>query len=562
MLRSLEIRNYLLVRELKLEFSPGLTVITGETGAGKSMIAGALDVVLGTKFPRDCVASYGERAVIEAVLLKPTGALPESLEINDASNNEWIVRREVSRQGRTRSFVNDAPVSADALLQLRSRWADFHGQREHQFLFDPNRQLEFLDIFAGSVDEAAAVSDLYAKRQQVSRELRDLQAKLSAQLKERALLSYQLEEIEKLGLKSGEEAEIEGRMRKLESAERLAADAAKLLEITSDGDAALLVLSGQARNLAQGIAKIDPQFEDLARAFGEVDVQIKDLAHSLQHYASSIVMDEAELGRLRDRRGTLWTLKRKHGLSVEQILERAGEIKSIIQQIEKFERDQERLDADARNIGVELVKLARALSEKRKLSSRRLTKEIMTRLPPLGFADPRFEIQLQSPEDDTSANSVGERGFDRIQFLFAPNPGSKLQSISEVASGGESSRVTLAIKSALAHRTLHPLLVYDEVDIGISGKVADQVGIAIESLAKRHQVLVVTHLAQIAARADHHLLVSKDIHRNETVTSARFLAQRERVEAIASLIAGLNVTEKARASASELLRASGKLQTV
>ncbi len=560
MLRSLYIRNYLLVRELRLEFASGLTAITGETGAGKSMIIGALDVSLGARFPKDSIGPHGDRAVIEVTFARPKSILASAVESDDLELDEWIIRREIAAQGRTRSFFNDRPVSSDTILMLRGILADFHGQREHQSLFDLGRQLQFLDAFAGVSDHTRELSEMYHQRSTLMKEATSGSKALAAQVKERALLTYQLEEIERLGLKSGEEEEIELRLAKLEGAEKLAAESARLLEVTGEGETSIVQLCGQAKHIALGIAKIDREFELTAQTFADLASQAKDLAYTIRQYADALSTDEGELEKLRERRSVLWNLKRKHGLSVDEILARSGEIKQLLVDIERLEQSQAEIDVKLKALNGELLKSAKTLSMARHKAASQMATLVTKRLEPLGFPAPQFDLNLTTHENP-GADDVGENGIDELGFLFAANPGTKLQPIANVASGGESSRVTLAIKSVLAQTMAFPLLVYDEVDIGISGKVADQVGAAIAKLAESHQILAVTHLPQIAARAEFQLMVSKESSQNGSVTSAHFLNRKERVEAIASLISGMDVTEKARATANELLRMSGKLQT-
>jgi DNA repair protein RecN (Recombination protein N) len=560
MLRSLYIRNYLLVGELRLDFQPGLTVLTGETGAGKSMIVGALDALLGEKFPRDSVGADGERAVVEGNFSADQLEAFRSLLDEDDPQDELIVRREISRQGRTRTFLNDRPVNAEVLAAVRRAIVDFHGQREQNSLFDPLRQLDYVDAYAETRERAARVRDLFQRRLALAREVGRLKAEMAAQLKERALLTYQLEEIERLGLKPGEEAEIEQRLARLEGGERLAADANRLLAILAESEPSLVALAGQTKLIAAAIAKIDREFEAYTSEFGDIASRLKDLATSIRHYADGLQLDEGELNRLRERRGILWDLRRKHGVSVEQILARGDELKLLLARGEELARDVEAKSAELALLEHELVSEAVELSARRAKAVKPLTAKISGQLRPLGFPDPLFEILLTAKPGPLSGTDVSETGIDSVQFLFTANPGTKLAPISDVASGGETSRVTLAIKSVLADTMAYPLLVYDEIDLGISGKTADAVGNALAGLARRHQVLVITHLPQIAAQADHHLNVSKQTDGKTSATSARFLNQRERVEAIATLIAGVNITDQARASASELLRANGKLQ--
>jgi DNA repair protein RecN (Recombination protein N) len=564
MLRQLAIRDYLLVRHVQLDFSQGLTALTGETGAGKSMVIGALDVLLGERFPKDAVANGADKAVIEGIFdlkhpEKIAGILPP--EDEPEIPGEFLLRREISRQGRTRAFLNDRPLPMEALQAIRDQVADFHGQRESQTLFKSAAQLEYLDIFADALSLAGQVAALHGQRNAARRDLEQAQSELTTHRKDRALLEYQLEEIQRLGLTTGEEETVEARLLKLESAEKLSAEASHLLDLLAEGNPSLVSLSGLAKTVASGITKTDPDLQVISGELAEISARLKDLAGEVHHYSDGLSFDDAELARLRERRSVIWDLRRKHGMTLDQILARADELKTLLEQGEVLEQKCSDLEKILQKAESALLKSAQELSQKRHAVAADFSARIASELKILGFPDPRFEVSLQSIEP-VETDRITAQGIDRVDLLFSANPGSKLAPIGAVASGGESSRVTLAIKSVLSEKAEYPMMVYDEIDLGISGRVADQVGMALSALARRHQVLVITHLPQIASRADHHLAITKVSHGNKTETSARFLTDNERIQAVAALIAGSNITDQSLASASELLRQSGKLKSI
>jgi DNA repair protein RecN (Recombination protein N) len=560
MLKQLVIRHYLLVKDVELDFTSGLTAFTGETGAGKSMVLGALDVLLGEKFPRDAVGDDSERAVIEGVFQFPdTSRFREFIAEDDGeATAEIIVRREIGRQGRTRSWLNDRPIPLDDLLKLRELLADFHGQREHQTLFKPAKQLEYLDLYAGTLRGRERVNLLYGKRQNQRRELTETEQRLAAHQKERALLEYQLEEIERLGLSPGEEATLEARLHKLESAEKLAAETGRLIDLLEENEPSLVGASGVAKNIAANLAKIDADAEPMAKELADIGSQLKDIALQARHYLDSLAFDEAELQTLRERRGLLWELRRKHGVTLDQLLARAAEMKALLAEGETLEQTRARLAQELHETDKALADAATELSQKRQRAATAFSAQVVTALKPLGFEDPRFLVAAMPLPSPLTPDLIGADGADKIEFLFAANPGGKPASLSAVASGGESSRVTLAIKSVLSDQAEYPLLVYDEIDLGISGRVADQVGKALAAIARRHQVLVITHLPQIASRADQQISVKKATRGTTTTVTAAALQDDERVREIAALIAGSRITDQALASASELLKDGGK----
>jgi DNA repair protein RecN (Recombination protein N) len=561
MLARLVIQNYLLVRQLELDFAHGLTALTGETGAGKSMIVGALDVLLGERFPKDAVLKGAERAVIEGYFVPDHPSAIYHLVGDDdiEQSAEVLVRREISQSGRTRSMINDRPVTLDILQQARNMLADFHGQREHQSLFRAATQLEYLDSFAECRPLAAGARKLFERRSVQRRELERKTAELSAFRKDRALLEYQLDEIQKLGLKPNEEESIEARLSKLESAEKIAVEAARLLDLLAETEPSAITLAGRARFAASAIAKMDRDFTPMVNELSDLESRIKDLGFQIRQYADSLEFDPAELEDLRERRGLIWKLKRKHGLTIEEILKRADDLKTMVERGDVMEQELEQLRRQLAQLDVEFVHSAEELSVRRREAAMMFGQAVVAAMKPLGFAAPQFVVQVSSQPAPIDAAQLTADGADKVQFLFSANPGTNLAPIAAVASGGESSRVTLAIKSVLAKKISYPMMVYDEIDLGISGRVADHVGSALAGLAKNHQVLVITHLPQIASRADQHLLVTKSIDGDVTHTTAKFLSPAERVKAIAALIAGVHVTDKALASASELLRQSGKI---
>ncbi len=565
MLRQLVIRDYLLVRKASLDFSSGLTVLTGETGAGKSMVLGALDVLLGERVPRDAVAPGAERAVIEGTfVLKRAGLLSEIISNDDYDfeNGELLVRREIPRQGRVRSWLNDHPLPQDTLLKLRDVLADFHGQRESQSLFKAGTQRELLDDFADNGELVQHVVRLFGQRSQQKRELHATQVALTAHRKDRALLEYQLEEIERLGLKAGEEEQVEARLVKLESAEKLAAEATRLLSVLSESEPSVVSMAGMAKTLAAGILKVDRDLAQVADELSEINARLKDLSGEVRHYLDGLSFDEAELTRLRERRSVLWELRRKHGMTLEQILSRAGELKILLEQGETLEQKCEELASALKKADAEWVAAAVDLSKRRHAAAQEFAQRVVAGLRPLGFSEPQFLVAVQTLDEPFDPEQMTASGADLVEYLFSANPGTKPAPIRAVASGGESSRVTLAIKTVLSEKAEYPMMVYDEIDLGISGRVADQVAKALAHLAQRHQVLVITHLPQIASRADHHLAITKFTRGDKTETTARFLSDDERVQAIAALIAGAKITDQSLASASELLRQGGKLKSL
>jgi len=332
--------------------------------------------------------------------------------------------------------------------------------------------------------------------------------------------------------------------------------------VLSESEPSAAGMAGMAKTIAAGILKVDRDLAQVADELSEISARLKDLAGDVRHYLDTLSFDEAELTRLRERRSVLWELRRKHGMTLEQILARAGELKTLLEQGESLVQTCEHLEAALKKTDSELIAAARELSKRRHTAAGDFAEKVVAALKPLGFPDPQFVVPVQTLAEPLDPEQLTSSGADKVEYQFSANPGSKPQPIGAVASGGESSRVTLAIKAVLSEKAEYPMMVYDEIDLGISGRVADQVGKALAHLARRHQVLVITHLPQIASRADQHLAIRKTSRDEKTETTARFLTDDERIQAIAALIAGSKVTDQSLASASELLRQSGKLKSL
>jgi DNA repair protein RecN (Recombination protein N) len=555
MLARLHIRDFLLVDEITLEFSPGFTAITGETGAGKSMILGALRVLFGDTLSEQMIREGADRAIIEAEFKLSSAADIEKIldeDYRDAPTSMLTVRRELSRGGRARGFLQDRPATIELLKSVGEELMDFHGQRDSLSLFRPSRQLEFLDAFAGSFEQREVVTAAYRKRAEIIERRDQLLQVVTERRKEQALLAYQLEEIERLGLREGEDVDISAKLKKMEQAEKLITLANQIAGLLEQDDTCAVSLTGQARQLADEIKRADESFGAIASELADLAGRLRDVSSEVSRYAEHTDVDPAELDNLRRRAATLSELRRKHGVDLAQILEQAKRMKDELASLAALEKELEKSEQELSKADQALCQAAEKLSKTRSAASAKLASSVTNVLKPLGFTKPTFDLKFETG-DLKNAATITRSGADTVQFLFSASAGQSLQPLSEVASGGESSRVTLAIKSVVAERMHYPLLVYDEIDLGISGRVAASVASVLYELGRGQQLIVVTHLPQIAARAEHHLEVSKSTSRNRTITSARMLLPKERAEAVAALLAGSQISGSALAAADELL---------
>jgi DNA repair protein RecN (Recombination protein N) len=542
MLRLLRIRNLAVIEAVEVEFEPGFNVLTGETGAGKSIVVEAVGLLLGARASADLVRTGESHATIEALFE------------DDRDGSEILIRREVSSGGRSRSFVNGDLATATALRDLSQRLVEIHGQHEHQTLLDPLSHLPLLDSYAELEAMAAQVGTSW----RALRQLRDQLDRSRMDTREKAarleLIAFQLNEIEKVTPVAGEDEELAAVKQVLANAERVHRLCEESYATLYDTDDAVLAgLSGVWKRVGE-LASLDPQFASHLEARDGIKSQLEDLAHFLRKYADGIDASPARLQQVEDRLASLERLKRKYGPGLDEVIEKGRELsreRDLLAQAGEGGADLEAAVADAR---ARYLKDAGELSRARRAASRQFSRELERLLGELAMTEARFDVRFNNaalPEESWS-----ERGVDQAEFFLSPNPGEDLRPLARIVSGGELSRVMLALKTMSVEETERKTMVFDEVDAGIGGRVADVVGARLGALGDRFQVLCITHLPQIAARASTHFRIDKTIRRERTVTSVQRLDGAGRIEEIGRMIGGAAVTESVRASARELLAAS------
>jgi DNA repair protein RecN (Recombination protein N) len=551
MLIELHIRDYAVVEELRLELGPGLSALTGETGAGKSIIVGALSLVLGERASSSVVRTGAERATVEAVF--DVSGLPDLLSRVDdlgypCEEGHLILRREVAAEGRNRAWVNSAPATAGLVGELGSSLVDLHGQHEHQTLLRATEQRRILDAYAGAAEVAERVRRAHARVQDIVAELEGREARVRDIESRADFLRFQLQEIESARVRAGEDEELEVELRRLEHAEDLAKGTTELHESLYGGQRSLADRLAEARPTLARLARFDPALDDVRPLLEEAYHAVNEAGRRLGDYATAMEHDPARLEKMRARLDVLFRLKRKYGPDLSDVLATGDQVGSELRDLEDADHDLESLRRtldDARGV---LVDEAEALTALRRSAAERLSEAVADVLPQVGLPAARFSIRFRALDD------VGPSGAETVEFLVAPNPGFDPMALAQIASGGELSRVMLALKSILAAVDRIPILVFDEIDAGVGGVVATAVAGKLSDVARRHQVFVVTHLPQIAARADRHLRVEK--LQEATVTSARVqgLQGEDRVEEVARMLGGDPESETSREHARELLR--------
>jgi len=565
-LRRLAIRNLAVIETLDLELAPGFTVLTGETGAGKSIIVDAVALVLGGRASSDVIRTGCDATLVEAVFdLDPLPArLIEELREQDllsADVHDITLTREVSRQRRNASRLNGRTIRAQSMQTLGQHLVDIHGQGDQLSLLDVRNHVDLLDRYGELTPLREAFGAQARELETLRRELEAMHQDSRALAQREDLLRYQVNEIEAARLRPGEEEELLQERHLLENAETLLDQSTEAYELLVGGRGQRSAMDqlGLAVKALEEVAKIDPSLVDAASTLESAYYQVEDVAHRLRGYREEIEFDPQRLGVVEDRLMLLASLKRKYGDSIAQILAYGEQASRELHALEHREEHAEGLLAREQALLSALSDLGTQLSAARQEAAKGLANAVMAELAELQMEQTRFAVDL-SWSEDADGVPVGEkryawtrRGLDRVEFLISPNPGEALHPLAGTASGGETSRLMLALKNVLSAADPTATLIFDEVDAGIGGRAGAVVGAKLARLAREHQVLCVTHLPQIAACAQQHLHVDKAVVDGRTVSTVRALTPDERVEELAVMLAGA-ATEASRQSARELLR--------
>ncbi len=565
MLFSLYIKNFALIQELTVEFNPGLTIITGETGAGKSILIGALSLVLGERASSDLVRSGTNKAVIEVVLKEVHSEKIESLlqAANIDIAPELILRRELSSGGQSRCFINDTPCTATLLKQAGEELIDLHGQHEHQLLLHQDTHETLLDDYALTTAEVTVYKNTRSSLQGLQQQLRKLKKDAAAILDKKEIIDFQLKELNSIELKSGEEESIETEITLLENAETLFTLSSTLNELLYDSEHSLYSAITAALHTIEKLAAIDKRFDMHIEETQTAKSIVDELSRFTRSYTSGIDFNPDRLETLRERQLLLHRLCKKYGRTHTELIDLKNELEAKSALEENLEDEVSRIEQEITLRKTELSLHAETLSNKRQNAASRLETAIQDQLAELGIPNATFIVSITHEEDpdgeifsDSKTYTAFPFGYDNIEFLISTNPGEKPRPLIKVASGGEISRVMLAMKSALAESAKLPILIFDEIDSGISGRVAESVGKSLKKLSRLHQIIAITHLPQIAAMGDLHLSVKKSVQQERTVTEVTPLDDESRLQAIASLISGEQISASSLTLAAELVEAA------
>jgi DNA repair protein RecN (Recombination protein N) len=549
-LTLLRIKNLALVEELEWEIAPGFTAVTGETGAGKSIIIGALQLLLGERADKSLIRTGADLCMVEAVL---TGndlqkLNPQLVEAGiEPCENDLIIKRSFSATGGTRQFINGSPTTLSILKNLGDDLVDLHGPHDHQSLLSPEKQLSLLDSFSRAEEQLDEYRKNYRQLQTLLAEHAALDTAETAREQELDLLRHQINEITAANLVAGEEEEeIDRRYKLASNSKRLIELANAVANKLSEADHSVLSQLAETQRLLRELEKIDNSLAQFSSGHAASVVELSEIARSLSVYAEKLDLDPEQLVALEQRVSLFETLKRKYGVSIPDVIafgERAAE---RMWKIEGRDAELERLAQEIENVRAQMNRAGEALRKLRTKAAPKLSETIRRNLRDLGFRQSEFEAKLDALDEPRP------NGFDAVELLFSPNPGEPLKPLRAIASSGEISRLMLAIKSALAAHDSIPLLVFDEIDTNVGGEIAHAVGAKMDTLGRDHQVICITHLPQVAANASSHFVVTKEVVRGRTYSQLREISGKGRQEEIARMLGGKS--ESALQLAASLLK--------
>lgn len=552
MLTQLYVRDFAIVRELSLAYEPGFTVLTGETGAGKSILIDALALVLGERADSEVIRHGCARAEVSAgFTLKPSSSAAKWLKENDLfGDRECVLRRVIEADKPSRGFINGRPVPIQMLRELGEYLVDIHGQHEHQSLLRRDAQRQILDDYAGLEDSVRALTGHYREMENLRERLAALKQQTADREARVEWLTHQVRELDALELAADEIPALEEEHARLANGAELIEGVQSLAQaIQEDEEAAVSRQLARAINRLEALVKYDAKLGEVATLLNEASIQIDEAGGRLNHYLESLELDPSRLQTVERRLSTVHDLARKHKVKPEELLAVHTRLRAELNEIENLDTSLGRLEQDLEKARTAYFKTARDISRARQGAARKLSKAVTGEMQELGMPGGSFEVALVSlPEAE-----AGAYGLERVEFLVSANPGQPARPLAKVASGGELSRISLALQVVLAGTGRIPTLIFDEVDVGIGGRVAEVVGRKLRALGESRQVLCITHLAQVAAQGTQHVQVRKQTEGKDTVAEAVPLTERERTMEIARMIGGVEISKQTLAHAKDML---------
>ena len=566
MIEKLYIKNYLIIKEAEIEFLNGLNILTGETGAGKSIILDALSMILGERADFSLLRKDADKLIIEGIFnFKGNENVSRFLEQHELDDNDGnvIIRRELNTKGVSRNFINDTPINLGDLKNFGDLIIDIHSQNEHQSLLKKETHISILDGFIGDNKIKTEYNSEFDSYKELVKKYEDLINKKDTLNEKKDVLEFQLKEINNVNPQQGEEEDLENELNKLENVEDISSSVDNVLKILYEEENSVYPNLSQALKEIKNAAKYDSDFEKMSDDLNIAYISVKEVSDYLSNYKSSINFDPVRIEQIRERLGSLNFLKKKYNLSVDDLIKKADDLTNELNLTENYDYELEKLSKEVSVKKEELYKTGIKLTGLRVKNAKDLEKEINKYLNEVGLESADLKIDFRyyiSNEENNFTHKTKDgyiiltrNGLDNVEFLIKVNKGSDYTPLRKTASGGEISRVMLAIKASVSSGDNIPILVFDEIDAGISGRIAGKVGKVMKELAKTHQIISITHLPQIAALSQRHFYIEKSDLKDETVTKIRVLDESEKVTEVAKLISGENVTEASEKSARELI---------
>ena len=572
MLAELQVTDFAIIDRLSVSFNPGLTVITGETGAGKSILVNAINLLLGSRGSADLIRSGSQEATVTALFNLPSeNDSAKNLEVLDKFGSlEVLLKRTLSTAGRNRVYINDQLTTVGLLTEFCRGLVSISGQHEHQLFLETEAHLETIDRFGGLETEVQNYGQTFAALKKMQAELRKLQRQVQERKDKKELRLFQLEEINQARLKEDEEILLNEERKRLRHVESLREGATKVHDVLYSDSGAVLDAVSKCQKILVDLGALDPSLKPLAQTLEDLRHQVEDVSFTLRDYTQEIQADPGRLEWVEERWHAVKRLMQKYGDSTRAVLAYGDELRQELEAAESDELEIAAKEKALEEIRQKALNEALELSKSRRNTATRLSKAVEETSASLDMPDCRFEVQFDLQENSASNKSfrssgsaaeairvgeylLDEKGLDRVAFLFSANPGEEVRPMAKIASGGELSRIVLALKELLASKTAQETLIFDEVDSGIGGSTADKVGQSLKALAHRHQVVCITHLPQIACYGDHHYAVRKSAYQGRTITTMEELSGQDRIEEIARMLGGEKISAKTRAHAKEML---------
>lgn len=550
MLESLHISNYALIDNLDIDFHNGFNIITGETGAGKSIILGALSLILGGRADTKVIRNNEKKSVIEAIFsIKDYPSLKKICDNNDIEwdNLQCILRREIAPNGRSRAFVNDSPVSLSQLSDIAIQLVDIHSQHQNLLLASPDYQLNIIDNLAGNNDRLKEYHQLYQEYVNAVRQLKETRRAIEKGVADEDFTRFQLEQLEEINLVAGEQEDLEREREILSNMTSIKETLYSALEALTNGKSNVLSLLSSAVDDCEDLENVLEDENNLTERLETARIEIQDIAETLSQYDSNLNADPQELEKIEDRLNKIYSLEHKHKVStVDELIAIRDNLQKRLNAIDNSDYAIEQLEKQARQAYKIALSAAKEISKHRQEEAISFAKLLKERALPLGMKNLQCEIKITPIE-------ISSTGIDKIEFLFAFNKNQQLMPVGNTASGGEISRLMLSIKTIIADKMQLPSIIFDEVDTGVSGDIANSMGEMMQSIARNIQVLAITHLPQVASKGNNHYKVFKEDDETSTLTRIKELSIEERVDELALMLSGSTINEAARANARSLL---------